>query len=119
LPPEITNNEKASKLSTYAKNKCHSHSKSHVSVVEKERSHHPLDLNTLKGHGDAVTWFCFTSDDRILATAYADRVVSIFKLDDASSKSFKFLRINMPYVSHRAGRYPLLIPKSKHKCVSN
>lgn len=100
LPPEITNNDRASKPSTHAKNKSHSHSKSHVSAADKGRRHHPLDLNTLKGHGDAVTWLCFTSDGRSLATACADRVVRVFKLDDASSKSFKFLRINMPSGSH-------------------
>lgn len=58
--------------------------------------HHHLDLNTLKGHGDAVSGIAFTSDGRGLATACADRVVRVFKLEDVASKSFKFLRINMP-----------------------
>ncbi|KAI3866710.1 hypothetical protein MKX03_006558 [Papaver bracteatum] len=58
--------------------------------------HHPLDVNTLKGHGDSVTALCFSSDGRNLPTACADGIVRIFKLDDALSKSFKFLRINLP-----------------------
>uniref|UniRef100_A0A0D6R247 Anaphase-promoting complex subunit 4 WD40 domain-containing protein n=1 Tax=Araucaria cunninghamii TaxID=56994 RepID=A0A0D6R247_ARACU len=76
--------------------------KSTVSAADKAqgRRHHPLDLNTLKGHADAVTGLCFSSDGRSLATACADRVVRVFKLDDVSSKSFKFLRINMPSGSH-------------------
>lgn len=35
-----------------------------------------------------------------MATACADGVVRVFKLDDASSKSFKFLRINLPAGGH-------------------
>ncbi|KAG0555738.1 hypothetical protein KC19_11G000500 [Ceratodon purpureus] len=58
--------------------------------------HHHLELNTLKGHGDAVTAIAFTSNGRGLATACADRVIRVFKLDDVSGKSFKFLRINLP-----------------------
>ncbi|XP_058212372.1 uncharacterized protein LOC131324424 [Rhododendron vialii] len=74
------------------------HSKPHSHPADKEanKRHHPLDLNTLKGHGDFVTGLCFSSDGRSLATACADGVVRVFKLDDASSKSFKFLRINLP-----------------------
>ncbi|XP_057827177.1 uncharacterized protein LOC131038678 [Cryptomeria japonica] len=76
--------------------------KSNVSAADKvqARRHHPLDLNTLKGHADAVTGLCFSPDALCLATACADRVVRVFKLDDALSKSFKFLRINMPSGSH-------------------
>ncbi|KAG5565645.1 hypothetical protein RHGRI_001531 [Rhododendron griersonianum] len=140
-------------------------------IVEANKRHHPLDLNTLKGHGDSVTGLCFSSDGRSLATgtlpsklwevfafcksnnyhneftsaltqcisfaidvvlgreveckwkppfkviiycsvsmshedllprvlACADGVVRVFKLDDASSKSFKFLRINLPVGCH-------------------
>lgn len=58
--------------------------------------HHHLELNTLKGHGDAVTDIAFASNGRGLATACADRVIRVFKLDDVSGKSFKFLRINLP-----------------------
>ncbi|KAF7153773.1 hypothetical protein RHSIM_Rhsim01G0147300 [Rhododendron simsii] len=78
------------------------HSKPHSHPADKEanRRHHPLDLNTLKGHGDSVTGLCFSSDGRSLATACADGVVRVFKLDDASSKSFKFLRINLPAGCH-------------------
>ncbi|KAH9328226.1 hypothetical protein KI387_000334, partial [Taxus chinensis] len=76
--------------------------KPNVSAADKAqaRRHHPLDLNTLKGHADAVTGLCFSLDGRSLATACADRVVRVFKMDDVSSKSFKFLRINMPSGSH-------------------
>ncbi|PIA49984.1 hypothetical protein AQUCO_01300610v1 [Aquilegia coerulea] len=77
---------------------------SHASV---KGSHHPLDVNTLKGHGDSVTGLCFSSDGRNLAT---DGVVRLFKLDDASSKSFKFLRINLP-----AGSHPTAITFSDEK----
>lgn len=74
------------------------HPKSQAS--DKNKRHHPLDLNTLKGHGDAVTGLCFSSDGKSLATACADGVIRVFKLDDASSKSFKFLRINLPAGGH-------------------
>ncbi|GAA0184555.1 hypothetical protein LIER_31843 [Lithospermum erythrorhizon] len=79
-----------------------SHSKPHLSHSDKDgnKKHHPLDLNTLKGHGDSVTGVCFSSDSRSLATACGDGVVRVFKLDDASSKSFKFLRINLPAGAH-------------------
>ncbi|CAH9096531.1 unnamed protein product [Cuscuta europaea] len=76
-----------------------SHAKTHHHApADKESSkrHHTLDLNTLKGHGDSVTGICFSSDASSLATACADGAVRVFKLDDASSKSFKFLRINLP-----------------------
>ncbi|XP_027362466.1 transducin beta-like protein 2 isoform X2 [Abrus precatorius] len=75
-------------------------SKPHSSDKDQIKRHHPLDLNTLKGHGDAVTGLCFSPDGRNLATACADGVVRVFKLDDASSKSFKFLRINLPAGGH-------------------
>ncbi|GAQ88744.1 hypothetical protein KFL_004560050 [Klebsormidium nitens] len=58
--------------------------------------HHPLCINTLKGHGDAVRGLAFTSDGRGLATACADGCVRVFKLEDLYAKSFKFLRINLP-----------------------
>ncbi|KAJ6710008.1 hypothetical protein OIU74_011004 [Salix koriyanagi] len=78
---------------------------SHVSSdKDHNKKHHPLDLNTLKGHGDSVTGLCFSYDGRSLATACADGVVRVFKLDDASSKSFKFLRINVP-----AGGHPVAV----------
>ncbi|KAK7394900.1 hypothetical protein VNO78_15441 [Psophocarpus tetragonolobus] len=74
--------------------------KPHSGDKDQNKRHHPLDLNTLKGHGDAVTGICFSRDGRNLATACADGVVRVFKLDDASSKSFKFLRINLPAGGH-------------------
>ncbi|EPS67113.1 hypothetical protein M569_07661, partial [Genlisea aurea] len=69
-----------------------SHSHSHAA----DKHHHPLDVNTLKGHGDSVSGLCFSPDGRSLATACGDGVVRVFRLDDVSSKSFKFLRINLP-----------------------
>ncbi|XP_047323313.1 transducin beta-like protein 2 [Impatiens glandulifera] len=80
--------------------KSHAKSQSHSSDKDASKRHHPLDLNTLKGHGDSVTGICFSNDSKNLATSCADGVVRIFKLDDASSKSFKFLRINLPAGSH-------------------
>ncbi|GAB2271995.1 hypothetical protein Dimus_006821 [Dionaea muscipula] len=84
-----------------------SHSKhqhpSHASDKDHGKKHHPLDVNTLKGHGDSVGGLCFSSDGRSLATACADGLVRVFKLDDASSKSFKFLRINIPAGGHPIG----------------
>ncbi|KAJ0758968.1 putative transcription factor WD40-like family [Helianthus annuus] len=79
-----------------------SHAKPHQSHADKDlnKRHHPLDLNTLKGHGDSVNGLCFSSDGHSLATACDDGVVRVFKLDDASSKSFKFMRINLPAGGH-------------------
>lgn len=84
-----------------------SQSKPHHSHADKDsnKRHHPLDLNTLKGHGDSVNGLCFSSDGHSLATACDDGVIRVFKLDDASSKSFKFLRINLP----AAGGHPTAV----------
>ncbi|CAI9104643.1 OLC1v1003357C3 [Oldenlandia corymbosa var. corymbosa] len=71
-------------------------SKTHAADKDANQRHHPLDLNTLKGHSDAVTGVCFSWDGRNLATACGDGVLRVFKLDDAANKSFKFLRINLP-----------------------
>ncbi|PON48381.1 Guanine nucleotide-binding protein, beta subunit [Parasponia andersonii] len=84
--------------------KSHSKPYAHASDKDQNKRHHPLDVNTLKGHGDSVTSLCFSSDGRSLATACADGVIRVFKLDDASSKSFKFLRINLP-----AGGHPVAV----------
>ncbi|KAL3536954.1 hypothetical protein ACH5RR_000320 [Cinchona calisaya] len=75
--------------------------KSHTADKDANKQrHHPLDLNTLKGHGDAVTGICFSADARSLATSCGDGVLRVFKLDDVASKSFKFLRINLPAGGH-------------------
>lgn len=102
---ELINNANDKKPSKPAQSK-KSHVKHHFHASDKEQSkkHHPLDLNTLKGHGDSVGGICFSSDGKNLATACADGVVRIFRLDDASSKSFKFLRINVP-----AGGHPVAV----------
>ncbi|CAL5340197.1 unnamed protein product [Camellia sinensis] len=92
--------QKASKPPQSTSKKSHSKPHSHAGDKEANKRHHPLDLNTLKGHADSVTGLCFSSDGRSLATACADGVVRVFKLDDASSKSFKFMRINLPAGCH-------------------
>ncbi|KAL3683716.1 hypothetical protein R1sor_001738 [Riccia sorocarpa] len=71
--------------------------KAKAAAIEKAHApRHHLDLVTLKGHGDEVTGVAFTSNGRGLATACADQVVRVFKLEDAFNKSFKFLRLNLP-----------------------
>lgn len=100
-PESLNSNPKpSSKPSTTKKSQPKSHSHSHTADKDVAKKHHPLDLNTLKGHGDAVTGLCFSPDGRSLATACGDGVVRIFRLDDVSSKSFKFLRINVPAGGH-------------------
>ncbi|KAF3440697.1 hypothetical protein FNV43_RR18982 [Rhamnella rubrinervis] len=92
--------KRSSKPSQPITRKLHAKAHSHASDKDQNKRHHPLDVNTLKGHGDAVTGLCFSSDGRSLATACADGVIRVFKLEDASSKSFKFLRINLPAGGH-------------------
>ncbi|XWS45934.1 hypothetical protein CRYUN_Cryun14cG0022000 [Craigia yunnanensis] len=103
--PELHSDpKKPPKPSQPISRKSHSKPHSHASDKDQNKRHHPLDLNTLKGHGDSVTGLCFSSDGRNLATACSDGVVRVYKLDDASSKSFKFLRINVP-----AGGHPIAV----------
>ncbi|KGN56600.1 transducin beta-like protein 2 [Cucumis sativus] len=97
--PELPSDPKKHQKPSQTK-KSHSKPHSHSSEKDQNKKHHPLDLNTLKGHGDSVTGLCFSSDGSNLATACADGVIRVFKLDDASSKSFKFLRINLPAGGH-------------------
>ncbi|XP_073139950.1 uncharacterized protein [Henckelia pumila] len=98
--PETLNPDSKTKPTVPRKLHHKSHAHSHVADKDANKKHHPLDLNTLKGHGDAVTGLCFSPDARSLATACGDGVVRVFRLDDASSKSFKFLRINLPAGGH-------------------
>ncbi|KAB2068528.1 hypothetical protein ERO13_A08G031100v2 [Gossypium hirsutum] len=98
--PELHPDPKKTSKPQHVPKKYHSKPHSHASDKDQSKRHHPLDLNTLKGHADSVTGMCFSSDGRNLATACADGVVRVFKLDDASSKSFKFLRINVPLGGH-------------------
>lgn len=97
-PLGVSNSKKPSKPTASKKSLLKHHS--HASDKEQNKKHHPLDLNTLKGHGDSVGGLCFSSDGRNLVTACADGVVRVFRLDDVSNKSFKFLRINMPAGNH-------------------
>ncbi|PIN23797.1 WD40 repeat protein [Handroanthus impetiginosus] len=100
-PETLNPNLKAASKPQASKKTHHkSHSHSHAADKDANKKHHHLDLNTLKGHGDAVTGLCFSPDARSLATACGDGVVRVFRLDDASSKSFKFLRINLPAGGH-------------------
>ncbi|KAF7069616.1 hypothetical protein CFC21_075225 [Triticum aestivum] len=82
----------------------------HASAADKEaaKKHHHLDINTLRGHTDCVTALDFSSDACNLATVCADGVVRVFRIDDASSKSFKILKINLP-----AGAHPTAIAYSE------
>ncbi|WRX10694.1 Cytochrome P450 - like 10 [Theobroma cacao] len=48
--------------------KSHAKHHSHASGKDQNKRHHPLDLNTLKGHADSVAGLCFSSDGRNLAT---------------------------------------------------
>ncbi|XP_008232654.1 PREDICTED: transducin beta-like protein 2 [Prunus mume] len=98
--PELQSDPKKQPSKPHQTKKSHAKPHSHTSDKDQNKKHHPLDVNTLKGHGDAVTGLCFSSDGRSLATACADGVLRVFKLDDASSKSFKFLRINLPVGGH-------------------
>ncbi|KAL6322559.1 hypothetical protein AAG906_009869 [Vitis piasezkii] len=100
--PELQSdkNPKPAKPPQSFSKKSHFKHHSHAADKDQNKRHHPLDINTLKGHGDSVNGLCFSPDGRNLATACADGVVRVYKLDDASSKSFKFLRINVPLGGH-------------------
>ncbi|XP_010918319.1 uncharacterized protein [Elaeis guineensis] len=108
VPDRSAADHKAPKPAPSAAKKSHPRSHSHHTDKDQNKKHHALDVNTLKGHGDAVTALCFSSDGRNLATACADGVVRVFRIDDASSKSFKLLRINLP-----AGAHPTAIAFSE------
>ncbi|EMS57814.1 Transducin beta-like protein 2 [Triticum urartu] len=79
-----------------------------VFFQEAAKKHHHLDVNTLRGHTDCVTALDFSTDACNLATVCADGVVRVFRIDDASSKSFKILKINLP-----AGAHPTAIAYSE------
>ncbi|URD79648.1 WD domain, G-beta repeat [Musa troglodytarum] len=102
-PPPSSSSSVASKKTH--RQRPHSHS---ATDKDQNRKHHHLDVNTLKGHSDTVTAICFSSDGHSLATACADGAIRVFRLDDASSKSFKFLRLNLP-----AGAHPTAIAFSE------
>ncbi|KAK9819711.1 hypothetical protein WJX72_001552 [[Myrmecia] bisecta] len=58
-------------------------------------THHPLYLNTLKGHVDTVNGLAFSPTGTAIATACEDRALRIFKLEDVTSKSIGFRRKNL------------------------
>ncbi|KVH89179.1 WD40 repeat-containing protein [Cynara cardunculus var. scolymus] len=95
-----------------------SQSKPHHSHADKDsnKRHHPLDLNTLKGHGDSVNGLCFSSDGHSLATA--PRIMRTNAMNALNINSVKpvselggllvtmvFLRINLP----AAGGHPTAV----------
>ncbi|XP_072959633.1 uncharacterized protein [Typha angustifolia] len=110
VPQQSSNIGKPSKPPSAAARRPHQKFQHHHHAADKDlnKKHHPLDVNTLKGHGDAVTSICFSSDGQNLATVCADGVVRVYRIDDASSKSFKLLKINLP-----AGAHPTAIAFSE------
>ncbi|KAL6125980.1 hypothetical protein ACLB2K_074031 [Fragaria x ananassa] len=94
--PELLSDQKKQPAKPSQHKKSHAKPHSHASDKDHNKKHHPLDVNTLKGHADSVDGLCFSPDGRSLATACADGIIRVFKLDDASSKSFKFLKISTP-----------------------
>ncbi|DBB17019.1 hypothetical protein WJX82_010063 [Trebouxia sp. C0006] len=68
--------------------------KAQIAIVDKA-THHPLYLNTLKGHTDNVGGLAFSADGSALATACEDRVIRIFKLNDVRAKNMGFMKHNM------------------------
>ncbi|CAM8968644.1 unnamed protein product [Rhodiola kirilowii] len=102
-PPEVLSNQKSAKSSHHQNKKSHYKPSHHAADKNQNKKHHPLDVNTLKGHSDTVAGLCFSSDGKSLATACADGVVRIFKLVDATSKSFKFFKIDVPAGAQPAG----------------
>ncbi|KAK8965427.1 hypothetical protein KSP40_PGU020179 [Platanthera guangdongensis] len=94
---KIADNKSLTKPTQSVSRKQHARSQhSHAVDKDQNKRHHPLDVNTLRGHVDSVTALCFSSDGRNLATSCADGAVRIFTVDDVSSKSFKLLKINLP-----------------------
>lgn len=69
-------------------------SKPQAGVVDKA-THHPLFLNTLKGHTDHIGGLAFSADGASIATACEDRVVRLFKLTDVAAKNLAFMKHNM------------------------
>ncbi|KAL3134052.1 hypothetical protein ABBQ32_008481 [Trebouxia sp. C0010 RCD-2024] len=69
-------------------------SRTQAGVVDKA-THHPLFLNTLKGHTDHVGGLAFSADGSSIATACDDRVVRLFKLSNAAAKNLTFMKHNM------------------------
>lgn len=49
-------------------------------LQDANKRHHPLDLNTLKGHGDIVTGVCFSPNAQSLATGNFGLRICLFEL---------------------------------------
>ncbi|WRX10665.1 UBX domain - like 2 [Theobroma cacao] len=68
--------------------KSHAKHHSHASGKDQNKRHHPLDLNTLKGHADSVAGLCFSSDGRNLATG-------VWQSDEGASSTVDAPRDNL------------------------
>ncbi|GAX85174.1 hypothetical protein CEUSTIGMA_g12592.t1 [Chlamydomonas eustigma] len=79
-----------------------SHAKKGLSK-DDHASHHPLFINTLKGHGDVVHGVTWSSDSKLLATSCDDMMVRIFDLSDITNREPKFRRIKTPRIPVGAG----------------
>ncbi|BBG97417.1 Transducin/WD40 repeat-like superfamily protein [Prunus dulcis] len=55
--PELQSDPKKQPSKPHQTKKSHAKPHSHTSDKDQNKKHHPLDVNTLKGHGDAVTAF--------------------------------------------------------------
>ncbi|KAK3281961.1 hypothetical protein CYMTET_10280 [Cymbomonas tetramitiformis] len=86
IKPSLSKQQKKALL---AKSK---HKPGGLSVESKA---HPSCVNTLKGHGDRVTGLAFSADGKWLASSCEDRVVRLFKVDDAAAKSIQTIRVNL------------------------
>lgn len=70
---------------------------------DESASHHPLFVNTLKGHGDVVHGISWSSDGQQMTTACEDMYVRVFDLSDVTSREPKFWRIKTPRTPIGAG----------------
>ncbi|GFH07156.1 uncharacterized protein HaLaN_01917, partial [Haematococcus lacustris] len=70
---------------------------------DEHQSHHPLFLNTLKGHGDVVNSAVWSSDGMQLVTSCEDMLVRVFELTDVTSREPKFRRVKASKLPLGAG----------------
>ncbi|KAL6750671.1 WD40-repeat-containing domain protein [Haematococcus lacustris] len=74
-----------------------------VAAKDEHQSHHPLFLNTLKGHGDVVNSAVWSSDGMQLVTSCEDMLVRVFELTDVTSREPKFRRVKASKLPLGAG----------------
>jgi len=70
--------------------------KSTKTKVEAEVAAHPLRINTLKPHAEAITGGSFSPDNHFFATVSLDRTLKIYNVAEISQKSPKFVHVNLP-----------------------